>query len=364
MALRNEDVKKSLSLVVTNSNSGEVQSVVHLNDQQVGTTSTPKNMTVTNNLTVRQNITAVNSGSFGALLITGNALLSGSTVVSDLHSLTNALVFGHRLTLTTGVPITMTDVVGATTILLTQYTSNMIALNDGTTWVIRQTNEASLALGTLISGNNYDVFAAWNGSAVTLEIAAWSTDTARATNLARQDGIFVKSGDITRRYVGTFRTTSTTTTEDSISKRFVWNNYNQANRMMRVIEGTGSWAYTTAAFRQTNASTSNKVEYVTGDASSLVKMTAMSIYYCATAAIAALGGVGIDSTTVNSAQIYGGNNATVGIANKDAADYRGYPGLGYHAANWLEYGGANVTFIGNFALSTAYQSGMNGEIMG
>ncbi len=45
--------------------------------------------------------------------------------------------------------------------------------------------------------------------------------------LALQDGVLVLASDHTKRYVGTIRTTATTTTEDSRVKRFVWNAYNQ-----------------------------------------------------------------------------------------------------------------------------------------
>ena len=341
MTIRVEDLKEKRTVVLKNSNNGEIDTVVHLNDTKIGTTSNAKNLEVTGDLRA-------------------NGLLN-----SNGQSYVDPSPFGLRLTLTTAVPVTSADVTNASTLYLTPFTSGHVALYNGARWVDLNTPEVSLSLSGLTSANNYDVFLYLNGSAATLELSAvWTNDTTRADAISRLDGVFVKSANSTRRYVGTIRATGTTTTTDSTAQRFVWNNYNQANRTMRVIESTSSWAYTTAAFRQTRATTSNKVEYVTGDASSLVKITAMSVYFCATAAVVALGGVGIDSTTVNSAQIYGGNNAMVGIANKDIADYRGYPGLGYHAVSWLEYGGANVTFIGNFALPTTYQSGMSGEIMG
>jgi hypothetical protein len=271
---------------------------------------------------------------------------------------------GGRLTLTTAVPVTTSDVTAAATLYFTPYKGNRIALYNGAIWKLYGASEVSFTLTSLTSDKNYDVFLYDNSGTLTIELsAAWSTDTARTDALALQDGVLVKSGSLTRRYLGTIRTTSTSTTEDSIAKRFVWNYYNPVKRRMLVIESTSSWAYTTQAFRQVRATASNKFEYVSGQPDTLVSARSYVIYYSTTSTVTCMGGVGIDSTTVSSAQVFGGNNGAANIAQQDTAEYQGYPGLGYHAINWLEYGSTDVNFIGTFAV-TQYQSGMHGEIVG
>jgi hypothetical protein len=138
-----------------------------------------------------------------------------------------------RLTLTTAVPVTTSDVTGATTIYCTPFNGNSIALYDGTNWNLRQSAEFSIALGTLTSGKPYDVFCYDNSGTPTLELLAWTNDTTRATALTRQDGILCKSGALTRRYLGSFYTTSTTTTEDSFVKRYLFNYYNRVEKPLR-----------------------------------------------------------------------------------------------------------------------------------
>lgn len=246
---------------------------------------------------------------------------------------------GFRLTLTTATPVTTSDVTAATTIYLTPYLSNEIAIYGGASWAIYTSAEVSIALGTLTSGKNYDIFAYWTGSALALEFsAAWTSDTARSDAVVMQDGVLVKSADHTRRYVGTFRTTATTTTEDSLAKRFLFNQSNRVRRPMKRVEATASWSYAVAnTWRQANASASNQVEYVTGDAGTELDAD-LTVPVTGTSNTESVG-IGIDSTTAVS-----GSQAFVdGFANgvSARARYRDFPGLGYHKVCWLE--AANTT---------------------
>ena len=114
-----------------------------------------------------------------------------------------------RLTTETGVSVSTSDRIAQSTLYFTPHAGNQIALYNGTSWSVYVSAEISLALTGLTSGKNYDVFAYWTGSAVALELStAWTSDTARATALVRQDGIWAKSGTLTRRYVGTIRATA------------------------------------------------------------------------------------------------------------------------------------------------------------
>ena len=150
---------------------------------------------------------------------------------------------GGRLTLETGVPVSSSDQTAKSTLYYTPYSGNRIDLWDGSVWRPFLFTETSLSL-TLTSGKNYDVFGYINTGTDTLNLelsTAWTTDTARATALTTQDGILVKSGAGTRRYLGTLRATGTNTTEDSLRQRFVWNYYNQVPRAVYINNTGSSW---------------------------------------------------------------------------------------------------------------------------
>lgn len=278
-----------------------------------------------------------------------------------------------RLTLESGVPISQTDQTAKTNIFWTPYRGAQIALYDGTTtWTTLSFTETTLAVGTLTSGKNYDVFGYNNSGTLALEFsAAWTNDTTRTDAISLQDGIYVKTSAKTRRYLGTTRTTSTTTVEDSGGgstsqvggKRFLWNYYNRVYRQMEVIEGTTSWTYTTAAYRQANAATGNKVEYVTGVAEEVVSATLTDVILSLSNTNSNVIGIGFDSLlapykfTASAFESSGSSSAPAVTANLNAP-----AGIGYHFLAWLEFGRANTTFFGNNA--GTFQCGMTARING
>lgn len=279
-------------------------------------------------------------------------------------------VNGTRLTLTASTAVATSDVTGATTVRLTPYMHGEIAVNTGAVWArLRVSSDVTLSLGTLASATNYDVFAYINSSgAVALELGpAWTNNTTRSTGLTRQDGVYVKSGAATRRYLGTIRTTSTTTTEDSAAKRFVWNMYNRVERALVRKETASSWTYATAAYRAANNNTANCVEFVTGDPAFLELSVATKQTGTANGWGASVG-LGFDSSTTNNATIYGGltsfdNVDGYGFYNDAEAHYRGSPAVGYHIVYWTEAsGGITITFYGTLGNTTFFQFGIYGFI--
>lgn len=245
---------------------------------------------------------------------------------------------GLRLTASVGNPLPTADVVGATTIDLSPYRSGSIAIYDGVSWVRRDTSGASVALGTLVASTNYDVFAYWTGSAVALELsAAWASNVARTDALTRVDGVLTKAANTTRRYVGTIRTTGTTTTEDSVLRRFVYNADNQIKRELLVSDATLTWTYASTVVRQARATASNRVEVVFGQPSAIDASVNM-LSLASASGVRAIPGIGVDSTTVSVATPFGqassSNFSTE--TNLSRADYDGVIGIGYHAINWLE----------------------------
>lgn len=296
-------------------------------------------------------MTATSLGS-GNWRVTSYTKASGEALVSA-----NPHVNEFRLTLTSATPVTTGDVTGATTIYAAPYKGNSISLYNGASWVMRTSAQFSLALGTLSNNTNYDVFCYDNAGTPTLEFAAWTNATTRATALAYQDGVLVKSGTATRRYMGSFRTTSTTTTEDSITKRFLYNYSNRIRRDLFKTDSTASWTYTTATFRQANATATNQIEVLQGVAEDAVDVTVSAIVKNSTAPVGVASGIGIDSTSSNSALTGGQDSQNAESKEPVIARYSGVPSAGYHYYAWLEYSEASGTTTW-YGTSGIYKSGI------
>jgi hypothetical protein len=271
---------------------------------------------------------------------------------------------GLRLTLTTAVPVTSSDVTTTSVIYYTPWKTGRIHTYDAGSWTAHVTPEVSLdisALG-LANNSNYDIFAYWDGAAIQLELsAAWASNTARADALVRQDGILVKAADPSRRYVGTFRTISTTTTCDTKLKRFLWNFYNRVRRTMAKIESTSSWTYGTTSWRVARADANNGVEFVCGEPTNMqarvrtVGSGASTGYSCSV-------GIGLDSTTVNSSTSFG-SFANSSLYSDCEAIYNDYPSIGYHKVYWLEISsGVTITFYGTVSIYSSF--GLTAELDG
>jgi hypothetical protein len=182
-------------------------------------------------------------------------------------------------------------------------------------------------------------------------------NTGRLISLAVQDGVYVKSGALSRRYLGTIRTTEVTgQSEDSKSRRFVWNLYNAVPRFLKANDTTQLWTYATTAWRPANNNRQigvDEVELVIGLDWALVQA-----FYDSTLYFTAAGptvGIGLDNTAANNSV----TNSYHSLASSyipAQAKYIGFPGAGYHYLQALEYGGSGAVYGG--ARSTVTQSGL------
>jgi hypothetical protein len=201
-------------------------------------------------------------------------------------------------------------------------------------------------------------------TAVGLEVLVWTNDTTRATAVTYQDGRLCLSGGKTRLYLGTFRTTSTSTTEDSVAKRFLWNMYNRRQRVLYKAETTNSWTVSSQAWESLNGSTANRVEFVRG-----VSEDAVSLFACCNLSFASANnafiGFGLDSTTANSAKISnGGGGTSIVPAN---AMYEDTPSAGYHylqVIQAIQNAAPSATFYGDAGLEPGMRTGCNGHVWG
>lgn len=139
-----------------------------------------------------------------------------------------------RLTLTSGVPVTTSDVTGASTVYLTPWRGNVLSIYDGSDWVPYVFPELSRSLSGLTSGKNYDLFAYLSGGSPVIDLGpAWTGDQTRSSAVSLLNGIYVNASSFTSIMagatvaanrgvlLGTIRTTGTNTTEDSSRKGFL-----------------------------------------------------------------------------------------------------------------------------------------------
>lgn len=278
---------------------------------------------------------------------------------------------GGRLTLESGVAVSTTDQSAKTTLYLTPYKTNVISLYDGSQWSDTSFTEVSASLAGLTASRPYDVFAYLSSGNLTLDLTAWTSATVRATALATQDGRLVKSGATTRRYLGTIYINSTGgQTDDSLTKRSVWNYANRVRRPLLKQPGS-NWTYSTATIRQANGSTANQVEVMVGVAEVTLDVQLMMLAANSTGGITVVVGIGEDSTTAMSAEAVGAGYTRLATA---AVIYPAgpvrltkIPAIGRHVYAQLEYSEAvaTTTFYSSDPASTsAAKGGLIGAIEG
>ncbi len=209
---------------------------------------------------------------------------------------------GGRLTLTTGNPVPAADATGTAIIYWTPYIHDGITLWDGTRWQFLRVAEKSVSITGLNSGRPYDVFGYINAGTLALEVLTWTNDTTRATAVTIQDGRYCKSGDKTRLYLGSFYTTGTATTEDSLINRYLWNLYNQVPRRLHRCpayndnSSNTSYTFTTSTFAEANGSGNGRVNFIHGLPGVVCNMFASAIVVTS-ATGGANAGLGFDGIT-------------------------------------------------------------------
>jgi hypothetical protein len=187
----------------------------------------------------------------------------------------------------------------------------------------------------------YDVYVYDNSSAVGLELLAWTDMLTRATAYTLQDGIPVKSGDITRRLVGTIVTTLTLgQCEDSTKECSIANLYNPTLKELRCSDSTDSWNYTTATMRPANASqvvgTGRVYFAVCIEGMVTLKVDNFNQTQNTLTNKYATGGIGIDSISTSSAQFYGIVMGTANAYFPNPSTYRNKIAAGGHYVQRLE----------------------------
>jgi len=271
----------------------------------------------------------------------------GSATVTHLES--------GRLTLTTAVPVTTSNVTGST-VYWTPYKSGHVRLYYSSAWGYYTAAEVSVALSGMTTGRGQDFFLYWNGSTLALERVQWTSGTARATALALQDNVYVKSGDATRLYVGSGLAASSTTIKDrDDGVRGLWNFYNRVDRATRVVETADYWSGS-GAIRAYNGNAANAVQFFAGLVEDAIDIRGLGNVNAAgdNAAV----GIGVNSTSAFSG-VYGNIYAGFGTM---PCFYRAQPRLGESTFTLLEHISAGGFGYGDTNSVTAMQSGIEGKL--
>jgi len=232
------------------------------------------------------------------------------------------------------------EVASVGTIYLHRHTGDRIALYDGSDWAYYTLGVApvtSLALSGGTASTTHDVFAYASGTTVTLEITAWTSNTSRspALTLVMQDGVWSKTGALTRRYLGSiYLDASKQVTFDS-TERGLWNQDNRREWQSEAHEDDTIWSYTTPTWRESNGATTNRVYLVIGRKEDLISAEALAVFINTTY-LAAGPGIGIDSTTTNSAQIRGGFTRVGDYGCVGTANWSDRVAEGRRFVSWLE----------------------------
>ncbi len=265
-----------------------------------------------------------------------------------------------RLTLTTGVAVTTGDVTSAT-LYYTPYKGNTIWLYTNGRWALYVYSELSIASPAVIN-TAYDVFASVEtGSTVTLVLVAWTNPTTRATALVLQDGVYVLTGNTKRRYLGSVLIDSSLQFKDSANFRYVWNKYNRIMRAAQYITTDTRWNYTTAAWRQANGNTAYQANLMIGLVEDSMRAFVFQNSTNGAALNAVAVGIGLSSTTVNSAQQFGNNNSSMSVFTPVTCEYNGAGySIGYNNIVWLEWSdtGGTTSWSGTDVGLTGISSGM------
>ena len=276
-------------------------------------------------------------------------------------------IVNGRLTLESGVAVPTTNLLAKTILYFTPFHGNRVGLKSGSSWDIYTFTEKSISLSGATADLPYDIFGYLSAGVLALEKVAWTNNTTRATALTLDDGKWVKSGDATRRYLGTICISTTAgQCEDTFYSRYVWNCFNRVERHLFCGDTANTWTYSTATWQAANGNTSlssGRVGLVIGltEDTFFAQATNQAINNSANVRFAV--GIGINSTTVNSAEIMGATATNTEFTPVQAI-YRGLlnPGFNYIQRLEISETAGTTTWYGDNGL-TYFQTGMMASML-
>ena len=297
----------------------------------------------------------------GSKIIKDSVRTEHAGLIADLLYFNDPQVCDGRLSLSTGVPVTVSDIASSATVYFMPYLGNRVALYvKDYGWRVYSFSELTLDVSGIADAKNIDVWLYDNAGTLTLAYTEWSNDTLRATALVRQDGVLVKSGSPSYRYLGSVRTSGAGVICDTVLKRFSWNFYNQTEKELKVTEATSQWAYTTQTLRAANGSNDNRVQFIIGVAGSKIDLSVHSFSHNGGAVYRHVG-IALDAVNANDADITELAQGSA-VADSVSARYVSNALEGFHYLQWTElsYATGTTTWYGAYI----GKSGMIGIIKG
>ena len=207
------------------------------------------------------------------------------------------------------------------TLVATPCRGNNVSLFDGTSWqphkLLADVTIDLSGLG-LSSATLYYVYIYSSNGTLTLDVST--------TAYVVQNGVRVKNGVTTRRFIGWIYTVSTTMTEDSLINRYVINYYNRIDSPLFTCpaynDNNSPTTYTTTSttYVECNAGTNNKLNFISNSEDSISYLF-QAFGYNATVTTA-FNGVSADTTAnllVGAVQYQASSNQAVELISGDPA---------------------------------------------
>jgi hypothetical protein len=284
----------SIPNITLAANASDFNGGVSIGSGYYGTTPAP-----TDGLIVQGNVGIGTSTPVSGAALTVNGAIAATSLI--LGGTQTPLTPGGRLTLTTNTPVMTADVLAATTVYYSSYVNDIVPIYDGTNW--KQSalgGQISLALdsnsghtGYQQSGKLFDLVIRDNAGTPQLCTGpAWTSNTARASAVAMQNGIWTNSGSWTVKcdttsstetcaanqctYVGTMYASANGQTGLQCQPAIaaggptgggyinIWNAYNRAPISCQERDSTMQWTDSTAGDRNANNSVNNRIHFVDG----------------------------------------------------------------------------------------------------
>ena len=316
----------------------------------------------------------MDSSNSGSLVDFTSTVRVGSAPMSETISV--GTIPGGRLSIDMNDPVADGE---SDTLYYVPYFNDLLPIFNGYGIQTVTAASTSISVASLPAGSAYDVFGyveegsiSVSGSILSLELNPWTDPNTRRDGLVYAYGFLCKSGDPTRRFLGSCYIGTAGLIQDwnnyqdvsnNPSKRFLWNLYNRVRRDCYMFDSNISWAVVSnGQWRIIDNLSPPKgcLEFFRGLDDDLVEVTgtvncnlaANGNYYSA---------IGLDSNTpVPNSSINGSfNNSTnksINLAVTSA--YSGRPGIGYHTVRLLE----KLAIGGSATGGSDSQSGLLGVI--
>lgn len=250
------------------------------------------------------------------------------------------MVIGAAITgVTAATPIVVTSaghgLVTGQSVTVKNVVYNTVGSANGA-WVVTVLTSSTFSLnGSVGASDNAYLLGGW-----------WESNPLPAAPTGFLDGIHVKPGDPTRRYLGLVRTAGAGLTEDSAARRLIGNRYNAVPRSLG-LTCADTHTYASATIRAWNNDATNAADFVTPLPQTLPLSLAGSIL-SGKAASAVNISVGVDRTTGIDGQIVSnaGVNAIIAGAGQNLS-----VGISYHKVTVVEQSTTDSGTNASFGLS-------------